>query len=496
MKMDSVYRRTMDAVRPAPERRDAMLQAILNHKAKPAARRRWALGAVTAAVVVLAMAWGGGAFAPVHTAEPDIVTQGNVDTTASTMPSPMPTVKLGAVQWLPNVTLASPDVANNLPDKLVLVRSALAELSESEVEDVKTALEAKGWDTVKLDRADEGYYKLTAHRAASIDSTSGEHVIEVEEHSQQISELFRLIAAKRSVRLLGDRPKAYAGLRLTLAPQSDALGLSYEGDETDVSVEADFTLWRDEQLGSADALPPQEALKNAFYVLGGHPALDADAAMQLSSLNFVCVSGVPCYQFPVQTANGMRYGYALAVDQKDLNAIPELAAIYRRFLNGETMQIDVILQSPVYFDQSPQMTRSAAQPLPNLELPSEQTDFGLPKQVTLLDSRVFKLDDGDIAQVVQRLNDKGWRNVVVSYSDDTGFALCTEGAGSAAVLYAEKHMEMARQFMADSGLAELLARHGMELEHEPGSRDIYQTLYRARIKGLEAPGCAAQSEKG
>lgn len=343
MKPQSPFIYAMDGLRPRPARRAVILQRILAARQPampPLSLRqwRWALAGVPAVVaLVLGLAWSLGAYDADRAAAPDRVTQAAAVERAPEVWAANPDT--GKVQWLHNATLASARVGRNLPEKLELLRSEMVELSAGEIQEATAAVEALGWEDVLLQRADEGYYHLTANQTAAAVDKTGDNINEV-------CEVFRTLASKRGIRVLGNKPQEYAGLRLSTAPDSGSFLVSYNNarytDSTVDTLEIDMAFWRDEQQGTADILPAEQALKNAFYVQRANPALDPDAGLPVNALGLACVSGVPCYTFPVRTATGIYYGYALAVEQKDLDAIPELAATYRRFLDGEAMQTDII----------------------------------------------------------------------------------------------------------------------------------------------------------
>ncbi len=508
MKMDSVYRRTMDAVRPAPERRDAMLQAILNHKAKPAARRRWALGAVTAAVVVLAMALarGGGAFGP-QVAAPDVVTKGvrtstgnaTTDTTVKALPTPM----FGAdpVQRLTRLTLASQEVGKSLPTRIALLRSTAESLTYAQVEGIRQKLVDTQWTSIDIEYEGIGTYQIIAQRKSAM------LVPNLEETFIADSGLLELLSAVgMPVKKQSDyeEPLRYTA-EIQGHPAPGFLQLTLE--RSTGQVIANLRLVKNELMGTVETMPLEQAVKQAFrFVADGAQAENQPQTVQSVALAYF--GGLPVYALGTDSTHGAivdffiskeglaAFAYAPAITQEVLDAYPDMAELYRRFLAGSNLELFSLVSEsrPMEGQRTwplalPQTEDEKTQALTNLSLFAEQTGANLPKRAALVRTEAFEITVEQLGDVLDRLEQRGWSELAVTSRGVMGFTLRTRGMGQDFHIKNEKEQtQLAQQFMIDSGLPKLLNDQGMQLEAEPAFTQTHKVLYRVRLEGQQVPG--------
>ncbi len=354
MKLDSAYKRAMDAVRPAPERRDAMLQAILNHKEKLAANRRWALGAVPAAavaVLALALVWGGGALAPGKTAAPDVVTQAAAVATliktrsAQTPSTPTPNQTHPAepqdiAQELTNLSLSShTNQPDGLPWMVPLLRTTPIELTDGQLQAVAQRLRDKGWKNIAVQKHGDGSYTIrTDGDTSSQPALSDDENREQARHFMQDSGLAELLRQQGMPVALqpadGSGTALYRGLNHGYAtPGFVRLNLE-RGKAVDECL---IYATRSQMLYELTRLALEQAAAQAFYFPTEGDRVQPDTALEATSVRLAYADALPIYEFhaPIPGTKGMVTAYAPAVDEAVLQANEELRRTLERFRTGQ-----------------------------------------------------------------------------------------------------------------------------------------------------------------
>ena len=488
MKTQSPFTHAMDALRPRPARRTAMLQSILATRQPPLGLRqwRWALAAVpTVAALVLGLAWSLGAYDANHAAAPDKVTQAATSITtaapsATATSSAMPHNNTSAVVWLTQVRQSSARVGLGLPTSLELVRTQIGQLTQEESQSIVQKLQSAGWQSVQVASVQKGLYTISAKKKAIGGQDTDDAVA-----AQIFGDSGMLgIASQKQYIVDVDMP-AFYGPAYALQRDSVRSGYRYSADRKQgfLNVQLEVGLVRYEHMGFVKTLTFAEAVKNAFLLQGSKMQVDSDAPIEVVSADLVMIGGVPCYRFLVCSSDGVSaYGYALAIEESALTAQPELAVKYQDFLNGKEMHIDVADGYP----ENPQQFITA-QLLPNLSLDSSVRVSDLPQGAALFDAAARSLAGQEQTDIADKLMAKGWSDIWQQSTDDGLLirAKCNDDGANGGAVSREKIYE---KFLEDAGLPESLAKKQITLREPSFAPQSSIIQVSAGVQGIVVPG--------
>jgi len=238
------------------------------------------------------------------------------------------------VAYLKNVTIRD-GVSVSVPETIAVMQDIPIEISDEEMRAIGENAMANGWPALRMEGTElEGLYFLYPEvpRGDIWDISAAEHAQMAVQFLRE-SGLAELLESKGMTLDLDDSDMDGNLFWSTVAGYR-ASGFVRIGFE-EGGVIGDGKIWavKSTLLMTADAVPFEEAVENAFFVCGEGAWSDDETVYEVIGAKLVYIHGIPIYELtlPIPGSRGVQTAYALAVDE-DVIIHSEMAAAYDEFL--------------------------------------------------------------------------------------------------------------------------------------------------------------------